>query len=260
MAEHHLDGKCLAVIFDGTGFGTDGTVWGGEFLLCEDRSFIRVGAVKPISMISGDESVRQAWKSLLCHLVHSGIPSDDKRAAVVKAAVAGGLNTVKSSSMGRLFDAVSAALGLADYNTYQGRCAMLLENQAALAKRERKIPTELSFNEEVVETENGSVTFLILPRYGKKSWEKIKLLPLLAFMRQSYGLWNGCRKNRCGNSYSLGRMFCKPSSSGRLRGSFEGKRPCCVLESGASSRRRRACFRSGMVWYEYSKRKEIICA
>ncbi|MFR6110796.1 MAG: hypothetical protein ACLUIQ_04865 [Dialister invisus] len=64
MAEHHLDGKCLAVIFDGTGFGTDGTVWGGEFLLCEDRSFIRVGAVKPISMISGDESVRQAWKSL----------------------------------------------------------------------------------------------------------------------------------------------------------------------------------------------------
>lgn len=191
-----MDGKCLAVIFDGTGFGTDGTVWGGEFLLCEDRSFIRVGAVKPISMISGDESVRQAWKSLLCHLVHSGIPSDDKRAAVVKAAVAGGLNTVKSSSMGRLFDAVSAALGLADYNTYQGRCAMLLENQAALAKRERKIPTELSFNEEVVETENGSVTFLILPRYGKKSREKIKLLPLLAFMRQSYGLWNGCRKKQ----------------------------------------------------------------
>jgi len=134
MAEHHLDGKCLAVIFDGTGFGTDGTVWGGEFLLCEDRSFIRVGAVKPISMISGDESVRQAWKSLLCHLVHSGIPSDDKRAAVVKAAVAGGLNTVKSSSMGRLFDAVSAALGLADYNTYQGRCAMLLENQAGACR------------------------------------------------------------------------------------------------------------------------------
>lgn len=100
MAEHHLDGKCLAVIFDGTGFGTDGTVWGGEFLLCEDRSFIRVGAVKPISMISGDESVRQAWKSLLCHLVHSGIPSDDKRAAVVKAAVAGGLNTVKVQAWG----------------------------------------------------------------------------------------------------------------------------------------------------------------
>ena len=169
MAEHHLDGKCLAVIFDGTGFGTDGTVWGGEFLLCEDRSFIRVGAVKPISMISGDESVRQAWKSLLCHLVHSGIPSDDKRAAVVKAAVAGGLNTVKSSSMGRLFDAVSAALGLADYNTYQGRCAMLLENQAALAKRERKIPTELSFNEEVVETENGSVTFFD----PAPLWEKV---------------------------------------------------------------------------------------
>lgn len=169
MAEHHLDGKCLAVIFDGTGFGTDGTVWGGEFLLCEDRSFIRVGAVKPISMISGDESVRQAWKSLLCHLVHSGIPSDDKRAAVVKAAVAGGLNTVKSSSMGRLFDAVSAALGLADYNTYQGRCAMLLENQAALAKREGKIPTELSFNEEVVETENGSVTFFD----PAPLWEKV---------------------------------------------------------------------------------------
>ena len=41
---------------------------------------------------------------------------------------------------------------------------------------------------------------------------------------------------------------------------LKGKRPCCVLESGASSRRRRACFRSGMVWYEYSKRKEIICA
>ena len=71
--------------------------------------------------------------------------------------------------MGRLFDAVSAALGLADYNTYQGRCAMLLENQAALAKREGKIPTELSFNEEVVETENGSVTFFD----PAPLWEKV---------------------------------------------------------------------------------------
>lgn len=114
----------------------------------------------------------------------------------MKAVIAGGVNTVKSSSMGRLFDAVSAALGLADYNTYQGRCAMLLENQAALAKRERKIPTELSFNEEVVETENGSVTFFDPAPLWEKSWEKIKLLPLLAFMRQSYGLWNGWRKKQ----------------------------------------------------------------
>ena len=140
---------------------------------------------------------------------------------------------------------------------------MLLENQAALAKRERKkIPTELSFNEEVVETENGSVTFLILPRYGKKSWEKIKLLPLLAFMRQSYGLWNGCRKNRCGNSYSLGRrMFCKPSSSGRLRGSFEGKGHAVYWNQALPPGDGGLAF--GQAWYGMNtanERKSYVCS
>lgn len=173
MAEHHIKEKCLAVVFDGTGFGTDGTVWGGEFLLCEGQSFARVGALKPVSMIGGDESVKQSWKSFLCHLIHSELPSDDMRYTIVKAVVQSGANTIKSSSMGRLFDAMGACIGIADYNTYQGRCAMLLENQAALAKREGTAPADLFFKEEVMDTEKGEMTFFDpAPLWEKARTEK----------------------------------------------------------------------------------------
>ena len=131
MAEHHLKEKVLAVCFDGTGLGTDGTVWGGEFLLCEGSDFTRVGHLKAIPMLGGDVSMQQAWKTALCHLAAAGLHSSDPR-----------------SSMGRLFDAASSLLGLADFNSHQGRCAMALESAARTAQMEKIQPLPLAFAKE----------------------------------------------------------------------------------------------------------------
>ena len=148
MAEHHLKEKVLAVCFDGTGLGTDGTVWGGEFLLCEGSGFTRVGHLKSIPMLGGDVSMQQAWKTALCHLAAAGLHSHDPRFAIVQKALALDVNVIQTSSMGRLFDAASSLLGLADFNSHQGRCAMALESAARTALMEKIQPLPLAFAKE----------------------------------------------------------------------------------------------------------------
>lgn len=144
MAEHHLQEASLAFVFDGTGYGEDGTVWGGEILLCDGTSMQRVGHLAPISMIGGDASMKQAWKSALSYLAAADLPSKDPRAPLVRAALSHHVNIIKSSSMGRLFDATAALLGLGEENHFKGECPMALE-AAAMAAR-RGIP--LSFHSE----------------------------------------------------------------------------------------------------------------
>ena len=148
MAEHGLQGKTLAVCFDGTGFGTDGTVWGGEFLLCEGTDYKRIGHLKQVSLLGGDASMQQAWKTGLCHLAAAGIVSLDPRYAVVKAALKQKINCIETSSMGRLFDAAASILELADFNSHEGRCAMALEAAARKALIEKVQPLPLAFAKE----------------------------------------------------------------------------------------------------------------
>lgn len=147
MAEHRLSGPVLGVCFDGTGYGTDGTVWGGEFLLCEGTDFKRVGHLEAIPMLGGDLSMKQAWKSAMCHLRHSGLASRDERFPVVNAALESGVNMIRSSSMGRLFDAAASVLGFCDENTHRGRCAQAVENAAAAALRRGAAPVPMDFAE-----------------------------------------------------------------------------------------------------------------
>ena len=156
MAEHHLKGKVLAACFDGTGLGSDGTVWGGEFLLCEGSRFTRVGHLKTISMLGGDVSMQQAWKTALCHLAAAGLHSCDPRFAIVKKALQQNVNAIQTSSMGRLFDAAASLLGLADFNSHQGRCAMALESAARVALREKIEPLPLAFAIEEERDENSN--------------------------------------------------------------------------------------------------------
>ena len=148
MEEHHLKEKVLAVCFDGTGLGTDGTVWGGEFLLCEGSDFTRVGHLKAIPMLGGDVSMQQAWKTALCHLAAAGLHSHDPRFAIVQKALALDVNVIQTSSMGRLFDAASSLLGLADFNSHQGRCAMALESVARTSLMDKIKPLPLAFTKE----------------------------------------------------------------------------------------------------------------
>ena len=148
MAEHNLQGKTLAVCFDGTGLGMDGTVWGGEFLLCEGADFSRTGQVKAISMLGGDISMQQAWKTGLCHLAAAGIENSDSRLSVVKKALKQRINCIETSSVGRLFDAAASLLGLADFNSHQGRCAMALEAAARHALQSDIAPLPMQFKKE----------------------------------------------------------------------------------------------------------------
>ncbi len=133
IAEHKLDGEVLGFSFDGTGYGTDGTVWGGEVLKCNGADFERVAHLKSVKLCGGDTISKNAKTAKLCYMVDAGLSSDEPEFKLIKSAVENGINTVKSSSMGRLFDAVSSLLGIKDYNDYEGECAIALEKAAAEA-------------------------------------------------------------------------------------------------------------------------------
>ena len=141
MAEHGLE-RCIAVIFDGTGYGTDGHIWGGEFLVCEGASFRRMGHLEEIPLVGGDASSRDAALTAACHLAalpgKEGLPEEvASRLDFAGRALAAGIQVQRSSSMGRLFDAVSALLGIRAENSYEGECAVALEN-AAWRERKRR--------------------------------------------------------------------------------------------------------------------------
>jgi len=142
MAENHLDGSVIGVALDGTGYGTDGKIWGGEFLVCDYARFERHFHFRYVPLAGGDTGVRQLWRSALAYSRDAGLGAgflvepavtkaawkvDPKALAVVEKMLAQRINTVDTSSCGRLFDAVSAILGLRLEANYEGQGAMELE-------------------------------------------------------------------------------------------------------------------------------------
>jgi len=133
MAENCLYNPVIGVAFDGTGYGTDGAMWGGEFLIVSTEGFKRAGHLKYVPMLGGDSSVKEAFKTGYSYLFDSGLEMhiEDEKWQLIKAAITNNINTVMSSSMGRLFDAVAFIAGIKDYSSFEGECAILLENYAA---------------------------------------------------------------------------------------------------------------------------------
>ena len=144
MAEHRLDG-CIGVVFDGTGYGTDKTVWGGEFLLCRGADFARRAHLSPIRLCGGDAAAKNAVLTSDCYRFAAGEESGSERFPFVKAALRHQVNTQESSSAGRLFDAVCAILGIKEENSYEGECAIALENAASAAKEAGEEPVPFHF-------------------------------------------------------------------------------------------------------------------
>ncbi len=137
MAEHALSEKVIGVIFDGTGLGTDGTIWGGEFLVGDRRDFIRWGYLKPVLLQGGDSTIHEPWKTAVSYLY--SIRHDPKSflknishldVDIIQQALAFKYNCHLSSSMGRLFDCVSALIGIREHITYDAQAAIELENIA----------------------------------------------------------------------------------------------------------------------------------
>jgi hydrogenase maturation protein HypF len=138
MAEHGLEGRVIGVAFDGLGLGTDGTAWGGEFLVCDAATADRAGHLRTVSLPGGDAAVRHPWRMALAHADDAGVadealtllevPAD--QADLVLRQVRSPDAATRTSSVGRLFDAVAALAGLVDVATYEGHPAMLLEQVA----------------------------------------------------------------------------------------------------------------------------------
>lgn len=141
-AEHGLSGKLVGASFDGTGYGDDGTVWGGEFLVLDPGSrngYRRAGHLKAVRLTGGDSIAYDAEKAAMCfafEAVTRGLisreedPFDGEKYDIVKKALRNNINVHLSSSAGRFFDACAAVLGICSENTYEGECPERLQAKA----------------------------------------------------------------------------------------------------------------------------------
>ena len=125
LAEHGETGPALALVFDGTGYGTDGTLWGGELLRCDLAGFERLSHLRPVPLPGGEAAIREPWRMAAAHLERAGRPVPFERWPLVRESLQ--VNAPLSSGMGRLFDAAAALLGLRETVTYEGQAAIELE-------------------------------------------------------------------------------------------------------------------------------------
>lgn len=135
MAENKLTHDAIGVIYDGTGLGTDGAVWGGEFLTGSLSGFTRAGHLKYVTLQGGDSAVREPWRCAACYLFalgmdpHEFLPQIDTNSVnAAEKALHGKIQCFESSSMGRLFDCAAALCGFQTKITYDAQAAIELEN------------------------------------------------------------------------------------------------------------------------------------
>ncbi|MBD2446975.1 carbamoyltransferase HypF [Nostoc sp. FACHB-152] len=168
MAENGIPLNTLPVLgiaFDGLGYGENGTLWGGEFLLADYHKFQRLATFKPIAMIGGEQAIYQPWRNTYAHLISANLwdkcqqeYSDlailkflaQKPLSLLNQAIEKCINSPPASSVGRLFDAVAAAIGICTEEcSYEGQAAITLENLVdvnILNNNEEKLIYPLNFN------------------------------------------------------------------------------------------------------------------
>lgn len=155
MADNDLDGQCIGIVWDGTGYGTDGTVWGGEFLVGGYSGVERAGSIRPVHLAGGDLAAKEIWRCGIALLEEARTDSTEmfagSKADTVRQMIRLGVNSPISSSMGRLFDGVSALLGIRQEVSYEGQGAILLE--ASAGSSDDVYPYEIC---KVCSEENGS--------------------------------------------------------------------------------------------------------
>lgn len=130
LAEHGLEGPAIGVIFDGSGYGPDGTIWGGEFLVGDLAGYRRAARLRPVPLPGGEQAVRQPWRMGVAYLLDAGCSRASVAARVSSERVAGieqmltkRVNAPLTSSMGRLFDAIASIAGVRDNISYEGQAA-----------------------------------------------------------------------------------------------------------------------------------------
>ncbi len=187
MAENDYSQPVIGISFDGTGYGTDGTIWGGEILQADYNGFERMGHIQPFLQVGGDSSAKEGWriavsmlygiykeKEKTMELIEQLKLCDENTAKVQLTMADHRINSVTSTSVGRLFDAVSAILQIRKASTFEGEASMALEfaaetyEEACLAQG--KLPLEgeeyrkYGFTEQAASVEDtyGKGTYLLL--------------------------------------------------------------------------------------------------
>jgi len=140
MAEHGLDEPVIGVSFDGTGFGTDGTVWGGEFLVAEPGNFERYTFFDPVPLPGGEKAILEPWRTACSYLIKymgrdfdlASVPAlrqvGESKLKALSEMLESNVNSPFSSGAGRLFDAIAALLGLCTHETFDSEAPVRLES------------------------------------------------------------------------------------------------------------------------------------
>ncbi|HLP87748.1 MAG TPA: carbamoyltransferase HypF [Nostocaceae cyanobacterium] len=186
MAENQipLDTKpVLGIAFDGLGFGTDNTFWGGEFLLADYRHFQRLATFKPVAMIGGEQAVYQPWRNTYAHLISAFTWEDlkqkyhhldiinfleQKPLKLINQLIEKNINSPLASSVGRLFDAVAAAIGICrEECSYEGQAAINLEALVNIdilndSKENLNYPFKFNFSDNIYYIDSSSMWLSLL--------------------------------------------------------------------------------------------------
>ena len=156
MAENHLDGKVIGFALDGTGYGTDGHIWGGEVLVADYAGFERAAHFEYVAMAGGEAAIREPWRMAISYLWHhfggDFIARDlaflrehsPRSIELICQALERKINSPLTSSAGRLFDAVSALCGVRSIANYEGQAAIELEMAIDSASNDASYPFEIN--------------------------------------------------------------------------------------------------------------------
>ncbi len=157
MADNDLDEPVIGVSFDGTGFGTDGTIWGGEVMIADYASFHRAAHLRPVRLPGGERAIREPWRMAASWLLDAGLSLEPLADSVPSASlgaieriIAQGLNSPITTSAGRLFDAIAALAGVRRTVSYEGQAAIELEWLAAGIESGGAYPFELETTPEAL--------------------------------------------------------------------------------------------------------------
>jgi hydrogenase maturation protein HypF len=143
MAEHKLEGTVLGLSFDGTGYGTDGTVWGGEILIVREHDFERAGHLAYVPMPGSAAAIKEPWRMAVSYLQGAygndfrnlNLPAmaaiENEKLTIISEMISKGINAPLTSSLGRLFDGVAAICGIHQRVNFEGQAAMALEMAAS---------------------------------------------------------------------------------------------------------------------------------
>lgn len=144
MAENDIDENVIGISFDGTGYGTDSTIWGGEILIANNKKWTRIGHVKSFTQAGGDLSAKEGWR-IAISVLYDGLNKDEnkvkdlalklnicnlKQCNLILMMIKNNINCIKSTSAGRLFDGLSAALNITNSSTFEGEGAISLQFSA----------------------------------------------------------------------------------------------------------------------------------